>query len=295
MHGITWSHPGRALVVLTAFGCCASFAAAVSWPIPAAPNTLVNGAPIIFTARTSVPLKALSATWLDHRIEFSFDPRNKTWNAFAGVSLATKPGSYTLELTGETKSGSRLSHRAVFGVAKARYPSSVITVPKQYTEPTPEQLQEINRDKAIKQDYFARVTERREWSGDFAAPAAGRISDVFGATRTYNGQVQSTHEGLDFALPSGTEVRAVNRGIVLLARELYFEGNCVVIDHGQGLLSLYLHLSQINVKQGDPVKRGQTIGLSGGTGRATGPHLHLAIRWQGVYVNPQMLLRMSAP
>jgi murein DD-endopeptidase MepM/ murein hydrolase activator NlpD len=79
---------------------------------------------------------------------------------------------------------------------------------------------------------------------------------------------------------------------VILARPLYFEGNCVVIDHGQGLLSLYLHLSEFKVKEGEEVETGQLIGLSGGTGRATGPHLHLAIRWQSVYLNPQLLLKL---
>jgi murein DD-endopeptidase MepM/ murein hydrolase activator NlpD len=82
---------------------------------------------------------------------------------------------------------------------------------------------------------------------------------------------------------------------VLLAQPLFFEGNCIVIDHGQGLLTLYLHLSKFLVKQGEVVTKGQKIGLSGGTGRATGPHLHLAVRWQGVYLNPAELLKMKLP
>jgi murein DD-endopeptidase MepM/ murein hydrolase activator NlpD len=80
-----------------------------------------------------------------------------------------------------------------------------------------------------------------------------------------------------------------------LARLLFFEGNFVVIDHGQGLLSLYLHLSKISVKEGDEVRKGQEIGVSGGTGRATGPHLHLAVRWQGIYLDPQVLLKLQLP
>jgi murein DD-endopeptidase MepM/ murein hydrolase activator NlpD len=87
----------------------------------------------------------------------------------------------------------------------------------------------------------------------------------------------------------------MNEGTVLLARPLYFEGNCVVIDHGQGLLTLYLHLSEIKVQEGEVVKRGQEIGLSGGTGRATGPHLHVAVRWQGTYLDPAQLMQISLP
>jgi len=111
----------------------------------------------------------------------------------------------------------------------------------------------------------------------------------------FNGTVESTHQGLDFRVPSGTLVAAVNSGRVILARLLFFEGNCVVLDHGQGLLTLYLHLSKFLIKEGDDVKKGQAIGLSGGTGRATGPHLHLAVRWQGVYLDPAVLLRLHLP
>jgi murein DD-endopeptidase MepM/ murein hydrolase activator NlpD len=87
----------------------------------------------------------------------------------------------------------------------------------------------------------------------------------------------------------------MNDGTVLLARPLYFEGNFVVLDHGQGLLTLYLHLSEFKVKEGDQVKRGQIVGLSGGTGRATGPHLHVAVRWQGIYLDPASLMRLQLP
>jgi len=122
-----------------------------------------------------------------------------------------------------------------------------------------------------------------------------QISDVFGTSRTFNGKVQSVHQGLDYAVPEGTPVAAVNSGTVLLAAPLFFEGNCVVLDHGQGLLTLYMHLSKIEVKEGERVTGGQKIGLSGGTGRATGPHLHVAVRWQGVYLDPAILLTLQLP
>jgi murein DD-endopeptidase MepM/ murein hydrolase activator NlpD len=111
----------------------------------------------------------------------------------------------------------------------------------------------------------------------------------------FNGATKSVHQGLDYRVPPGTPITAVNRGTVILARPLYFEGNCVVIDHGQGLLTLYLHLSELKVKEGDKVERGTEVGLSGATGRATGPHLHLAVRWQGVYLNPAALLKLRLP
>jgi murein DD-endopeptidase MepM/ murein hydrolase activator NlpD len=177
-------------------------------------------------------------------------------------------------------------------VVRAIYPKITVKVAKQFTEPNPEQVRNINADKEIKQKTFATETNERLWSGPFVAPVSAAISDVFGTARVFNQEVKSRHLGLDYGVPARTPVHAVNRGTVILARPLYFEGSCVVIDHGQGLLSLYLHLSEFSVKEGDQVETGQLIGLSGGSGRATGPHLHLAIRWQGVYLNPALLLEL---
>ena len=270
-------------------------AAPKSWSVRYQPTRLVNGAPVIFTISPPIGLGSLSGTWLSHEISFSFDAAGKDWYGIAGVSLETPPGSYSLALKGTTVAGKELSFQRTIHVAAARYPSVRVSVAKEFTEPSPEQLQQINRDKAVKQDLFARVTAEREWSGSFNAPVDARISDVFGTRRVFNGKVQSLHQGLDYAVPAGTPVAALNRGTVLLARPLYFEGNCVVLDHGQGLLTLYLHLSEIKVKEGEAVERGQQIGLSGATGRATGPHLHVAVRWQSVYLNPATLLSLKLP
>ncbi len=168
-------------------------------------------------------------------------------------------------------------------------------VAKQYTAPSPQQLTEIAADKDLKQKTFAAETQQKLWEGQFLPPVNAAISDVFGTARVFNNQVQSRHQGLDYAVPAGTAVKAINRGTVILAGPLFFEGGCVVIDHGQGLLSLYLHLSEFKVKAGDEVESGQVIAVSGGSGRATGPHLHLAIRWQGVYLDPTILLKLKLP
>ena len=157
------------------------------------------------------------------------------------------------------------------------------------------ELRVIEHDKQVKAEAFKTLTSEREWKSSFQRPVTAEISDVFGVQRVFNGAVQSTHQGLDFRVPTGTQVSAVNSGTVILAQFLYFEGNCIVIDHGQGLLTLYLHLSELRVNKGDRVSKGQLIGLSGGTGRATGPHLHLAVRWQGVYLNPAGLLSLPLP
>ena len=272
-------------------------ASASTWSIRAEPARLVNGGPVLFRVKSPLTLKSLTGTWLGHQLTFSYDASTKTWFALAGVSIETAPGTYRLEVTAEPVTSKTLKVTHTFAVARAQYPQIKVelTVEKKFTEPTPEQQAQIAEGVKIKQDYLSRVTPTREWDGNFTAPADATISDVFGSQRIFNGKAQSPHQGLDFRVPAGTPVAAMNSGTVLLARPLYYEGGFVVIDHGQGLLTLYLHLSEFKVKEGDEVKRGQIIALSGGSGRATGPHLHVAVRWQGTYLDPASLLKLPLP
>jgi murein DD-endopeptidase MepM/ murein hydrolase activator NlpD len=289
------------LFIAWTFFSAVSPASAANWTVRAQPKQLVNGGPVLFQVKPPQTLESLDGTWLGHQVTFSFDTTSKTWFALAGVSLETGPGTYALELAGETKAGksssTKLSFSHEFVVARAKYPKIEVklSVEGKFTEPTPEQQKQIQEAQEIKKEYLNRVTPRREWSGQFTAPVDAAISDVFGSQRVFNGKTSSPHLGLDFRVPSGTPIAALNDGTVILARPLYFEGNFVVLDHGQGLLTLYLHLSEFKVHEGDQVKRGQEIGLSGGTGRATGPHLHVAVRWQGTYLDPARLLALRLP
>jgi murein DD-endopeptidase MepM/ murein hydrolase activator NlpD len=259
------------------------------------PTRPVNGSPVVFRVTSAERLKSLSGKWLEHELFFTADVGGKVWYGITGASLETRPGNYSLELKGATAAGDDLSFQERVAVGKGKYHSIVANVPKQYTEPNAEQLQKIDQDKTLKEHAFARMTLEREWAGDFHPPVKAQISDVFGTSRTFNGRVQRVHQGLDYAVPEGTPVAALNSGTVLLAQALFFEGNCVVLDHGQGLLTLYMHLSKIEVKEGERISSGQKIGVSGGTGLATGPHLHVAVRWQGVYLNPATLLSLRLP
>jgi len=289
--------------LLLAADCCTLWAAdtkasspsSTGWSVQWQPPQLLNGSPVFFRVKSVTHLKALSGKWLEHDVSFVLDTKTKSWNAIAGVPLNVKPGVYTLLLSGITVGGKDVSFQRRVTIRAGKYRSTAITVESKYTAPSQEQLDVINRDKQIKQDTFKQVSPDREWAGEFKAPLEAPFSDTFGTQRTFNGEVRSVHEGLDFKAVTGTPVAALNAGTVLLARPLYFEGNCVVLDHGQGLLTLYLHLSEFKVKEGDKVERGQEIGLVGGTGRATGPHLHIAVRWQGVYLDPATLLKLKLP
>lgn len=277
-------------LLLAALPCTAQ--SAVSW----SPEKLVNGSPVLFLLPRHADLRSLSGTWLDHHLVFSWDATSKSWYAIAGCELSTPAGSYILHVKGASRKGKPFTLDQPIAVGHKTYPDTVITVEKKYTEPNPDELKQIAEEKSIKKKAFADTTADRLWSGHFDAPVtAARISDTFGTTRTFNGIVQSTHEGLDYAVPSGTAVHALNRGRIVLAQSLYFEGGFIVIDHGQGLMTLYLHLSHLDVKAGDEVVRGQQIASSGGTGRATGPHLHVAVRWQGTYLDPATFLDLQLP
>jgi murein DD-endopeptidase MepM/ murein hydrolase activator NlpD len=265
------------------------------WNLTHQPTRLVNGAPILFRVTTPQSVRTLSGKWLGHEISFGFDESQKAWFALAGAGLETKPGAYPIAFSAETTDGKLVTWQQQISLQRQRYPRAILKVPGRYTAPGPEELHQIEQDKEIKAQAFQTLSADREWKGSFTRPVEAGISGVFGVQRVFNGTVQSTHQGLDFRVPPGTPVAAANRGRIILVRPLFFEGNCVVIDHGQGLLTLYLHLSKFLVKEGDTVEKGQPIALSGGTGRATGPHLHLAVRWQGVYLNPAGLLSLRLP
>ncbi len=281
--------------VLLSLAANLSAATGAHWIVGNQPTRLVNGTPVLFRVTTPTLVRTLSGNWLGHEIAFSFDASHKSWFALAGISLETKRGAYPIQFHAETLAGEAISFEKEIRVERQRYPRVLLKVPGRYTAPSAEEQHQIEQDKATKAEAFKTLSPGREWEGSFAPPVNAGISDVFGVERVFNGSVQSTHQGLDFRVSSGTSVAAVNSGHVILARALFFEGNCVVIDHGQGLLTLYLHLSKFLVDEGDDVKKGQPIGLSGGTGRATGPHLHLAVRWQGVYLDPQVLLQLKLP
>jgi murein DD-endopeptidase MepM/ murein hydrolase activator NlpD len=279
------------MVCVAANGASRNGLSSVQWQ----PHALTNGSPVLFEIKASARVRAVSGMWMGHSVSFFRSTANKEWYGLAAIPVTTKAGAYELRITETLASGGTAELNRKIRVSNAPYPKITVKVAKKFTEPSPDQLTAISVDKSLKAKVFGTVTTDRLWAGQFVAPVSDPVSDIFGTARVFNDQVQSRHQGLDFATPPGTEIHAINSGIVILARPMFFEGNCVVIDHGQGLLSLYLHLSAFKVKEGDQVHTGDTVALSGGTGRATGPHLHLAIRWQGIYLSPAILLKIKVP
>src|SRR6478735_2524290 len=164
-------------------------------------------------------------------------------------------------------------------------------VPEATVNPPPEIAARIEREQAMVAAARTRDDDRNDYEADFAWPVQGRVSGVYGSQRIYNGTPKSPHSGLDVAAVKGTPVHAPAAGIVTLAEpDLYLTGGTVLLDHGHGVSSNFLHFSRIDVKVGQRVEKGEVLGLVGATGRATGPHMHWGMNWFGVRVDPQQLL-----
>ncbi len=266
-----------------------------AWQVHFEPERLVNGAPALLYVLPPVGVKALSGSWMGHKLYFSFDRDDRSWYALFGTSLNSAPGTYKLSLQGETDTGNTVSFEQNLEVASEPYVTVELEVAHKFTAPNRRLLKRIRREEILKHRIFEESSGHQLWAGDFVAPVSESVSEPFGVRRVFNGELKTEHQGLDYHAPRGTRVVAANSGTVLLARRLFFEGNCVIVDHGQGLMTLYMHLSKFKVRKGQKVRRGQLLALSGATGRATGPHLHLAVRWEGIYLDPAKLLKLDLP
>lgn len=164
-------------------------------------------------------------------------------------------------------------------------------LPPSRVTPDPEAAERIRREAELVDAARARRDERTDYADGFDWPAAGRVSGVYGSQRILNGEPRSPHFGLDIAAPEGSPVYAPGNGIVTMAHpDLYFSGGTLILDHGQGLSSTFLHLSRILVEAGATVQKGDLIALIGATGRASGPHLDWRMNWLDRRVDPQLLL-----
>lgn len=164
-------------------------------------------------------------------------------------------------------------------------------VPQKFVTPPPEAAAAIARSTKLKNEAREKRAEGSWFRESFVWPATGPISGVFGSQRYYNGEARRPHYGVDVAAPSGTEIVAPASGVITLAdMGMYFEGGLVFLDHGQGVTSLMMHMSRIDVKAGDRVEQGDVLGAVGATGRATGPHLHWGLYWRGAWLDPQRLV-----
>lgn len=208
------------------------------------------------------------------------------WRAVVGLPLALKPGRHKLEVADST---------VQFEVRPKEYQAQYLTITnKRQVEPNAEDLARIAHDSEAINRAFGTWSDTLADELRFDRPATGPFSSAFGLRRFFNNQPRQPHAGLDIAAPEGTPITAPAAGTVIETGDYFFNGNTVFIDHGQGLITMYNHLSRIDVTNGTPVKRGQVIGAIGKTGRVTGAHLHWTVSLNNARVDPMLLLKASA-
>ena len=230
--------------------------------------------------------------FLGRSISFFPDMRLEEPKGFVGllgIDLQDEPGTH--ELTVELKTGERSrTLRYSIAVVKGNFHVEHLTLPKDKVDLDEKSLARWKAEQEQVKESLATDSLSRLWQPGFVEPVSGKRTGIFGSVRIMNGQARNPHNGEDIGAPLGTTVAATNDGVVRLIIDHIFSGKGVFLDHGLGFYSMYFHLSEVLVRDGDHVKAGQIVGKVGATGRATGPHLHWGVKLNGARVNPYALL-----
>jgi murein DD-endopeptidase MepM/ murein hydrolase activator NlpD len=254
--------------------------------------TALQGQAVLVRLPHDTDAVAAELEWQGQRIELTH--KDDEWVALIGVDLDVEAGEYELPVRVSLSDGAIRTRTEVLSVGPGGYPETHLEVAQQYVDLSEEnQARAARESRKIAALYDARSPEI-DWLEPFAPPLPGVGGGRnFGHRRFFNGQPRNPHSGADLSAAAGTPVFAANGGRIVLAEDLFFSGNAVFIDHGAGVVSVYLHLSQIDVELGARVEQGERIGLAGATGRVTGPHLHWGIRVLDARVDPFTLPGMA--
>jgi murein DD-endopeptidase MepM/ murein hydrolase activator NlpD len=309
------------LAVLTAAALAALLLSAQPVRSAEAPNCTGNlqlslsaplasqGSLLLAEIGSATPLHEVSADWSDHKIGFwkvvepvTANAKSKTiasvehWQALIGADLEKAPGAYPLAVSAKSEpsapaTDAPLTCSASIVVRAGKFAVESLKVDNKFVEPDEQQAQRAAADQKKLKEIYDTVTPKKLWQGPFQWPLTGITQGTnFGKGRILNGQPRSPHTGADFPALTGTPIHATQSGHVVLAEELYFSGNTVIIDHGLGVYTLYAHMSEIGATAGQDVKAGEIIGKVGATGRVTGPHLHWGAMVDHARVNPAQLV-----
>ncbi len=215
---------------------------------------------------------------------------------FGLVALPTdKAGPMELVVSHSRNGEPEVTTRWTVQVRPRTYSETQLSVASRFTSPPAEVMERIARERELVRSTLGEVTAEWLIDGNFVRPRNTRITSPFGQKRVFNGELQSRHWGVDLAGDVGTPVRVAGRGRIAIARNLYYAGNAIYVDHGMGVFSGYYHLSQMDVSEGDVVDRGQVIGRVGATGRVTGPHLHWSFFAGGERLDASSVLDLRVP
>jgi murein DD-endopeptidase MepM/ murein hydrolase activator NlpD len=236
---------------------------------------------------TPVNIRAFDQDWFAYRV----DPA--TWQALIGIDLDRAPGAYPIVVSAGSGAPALKVTRTLTVIAK-KFVTRTLTVDDAYVNPPDAVQARITEEAARLAKLWQTVSPDRLWATPFVVPVPDTPNSAFGSRSVFNGQARSPHTGADFLSPAGEDVKAPSAGVVVLAENLYFSGNTVILDHGLGLYSQFAHFSEIGATVGERVEPGHVLGKVGATGRVTGPHLHWAIRLNGARVDPLSLIVATA-
>jgi len=235
---------------------------------------------------TSITVDAFGSHWPAYRVA------DTSWRALIGIDLERHPGTYPL--IAESAGSQALRATRDLTVVRGQFRERVLKVAPDYVNPPPDLLARIRREAEFMSAVYEHSAGEPTWEGGLRRPVAEVANSSFGTRSVFNGEPRSPHAGTDFLSPAGTPIQAPAGGRVVAARELFFTGNTIVIDHGLGVFSMLAHLSRIDVREGDAVNAGDIVGLVGATGRVPGPHLHWAMRVGTARVDPLSALALLA-
>ncbi|HUF46759.1 MAG TPA: peptidoglycan DD-metalloendopeptidase family protein [Vicinamibacterales bacterium] len=253
-------------------------------------RALAPGELVVLTIATHEPAGAVHVRAFDQDWP-AFAVDDRTWRAIVGIDLDVAPGEHRVGVRVDSRSGPE-RRTETLSVEPRTFRTRTLTVDPAFVNP-PEQVQARIAAEATELDRLWRSSNPAPyWTGAFVRPVPHEANSAFGTRSIFNGQARSPHGGADFLSPAGTPVASPGAGRVLLARDRYYTGGSVVIDHGAGLISLFAHLSSIDVAPGDLIEAGQPVGKVGATGRVTGAHLHWTLRASGTRVDPLSLLHV---
>jgi murein DD-endopeptidase MepM/ murein hydrolase activator NlpD len=243
---------------------------------------------VVVLTITTISPDAMPRVRAFDRMLLPFSVDAKRWRVLVGIDLEISPGTYPVEV----EAGEPAVERAAYQlrVTPRRFRTRTLTVDEAFVNPPAGALERIAQEGAELNALWAASSPSKLWAGPFVRPVDDPANSAFGTRSILNGQPRSPHSGADFNSATGTPIKAPNGGRVVLVGDRYFTGTTVMIDHGLTLFSLFAHLSEVAVRQGDTVKTGDVIGKVGATGRVTGPHLHWSVRLNGARVDPLSLL-----
>jgi hypothetical protein len=252
-----------------------------------------QGGLLELTLDSAAPISDLSGNWAGNSLPF-WGVGERVHRALLGVDLERAPGKYDLGVSGHLPDGTPIQCKAIVSVIAGHFAVESLKVADQFVNPNPEESARAEKESAHLHEIYASSTPERLWTGKFRTPL-DRVNTGhnFGHRRVLNGETRAPHAGLDMPAKTGTPIHASQRGRVVLAGNLYFAGNAVILDHGLGVYTFYCHMSAIKVAEGDMVNTGAVIGLVGATGRVTGPHLHWALNVNGARVNPLQIVSLG--